>query len=59
MAAGFEAFHGEGLGRNAVGVLLGIERRLEDHIGVAVLGNHNALVSAARADGEAARVVYV
>ena len=59
MAAGFEAFHDGGVGRNVVGVLLSLERRLEDSIIVAVVGNHNLLIDTARANGKAENVVCV
>ena len=59
MDAGFEAFHDGGLGRNTVGVLLVMERRLEDRIRFAVVGDHNVLIDTARANGEAAVVVCV
>ena len=51
MAAGFEAFHYGGVGSNALGVLLGIERQLEDRIIVIVVGDHNVLIAMARANG--------
>ena len=59
MATGFETFHDRGVVRNAVGFLLGLERRLEDCIRVTVLGNHDVLIDAARANGEAPSVVCV
>ena len=40
-------------------VLFGIERRLEDCIRVAMVGNHNVLISAARPNREVAGVVYL
>ena len=45
---GFGAFYDGGVGGNVVGVLLGLERRLEDRIGVAVVGNRNVLIVAER-----------
>ena len=56
---GFEAIHYGGLGINVVGVLIGMERRLEDIIRVVVVGNHNVLIAAAISNGEAVGVVYV
>ena len=43
VAAGFDAFHDGGVGDNVVGVLFSLEHRLEDRVGVAVGGDHNAL----------------
>ena len=59
MAAGFEEFYDGGVGRHALRVLLGLERCLEDRITDAVVSDHNVLISAARANGEAAGVVCV
>ena len=59
MAAGFGYFHYGGVGSKAVGVLLGLERRLKDHIRFTVVGDHNLLTATARANGEAAIVVCV
>ena len=59
VAAGFEAFHDGGVGGNVVGIILGLEWGLEDCIGVEVLGNHNVLIAAARANGGAAGVFCV
>ena len=59
VAAGFEAFHDGGVGGNVVGIILGLEWGLEDCIGVEVLGNHNVLIVAARANGGASGVVCV
>ena len=56
---GFEAIHYGGLGINVVGVLIGMERRLEDIIRVVVVVNHNVLIAAAISNGEAVGVVYV
>ena len=52
-------FHDGGVGIIAVGFLLGLERCLEDRISVAVVGIHNVLIAAARANRESASVVYV
>ena len=38
-------------------VPIGLERRLEDCIRVAVVGNHNVLISMARANGEVDSVI--
>ena len=59
MDVGFEACHDGGVGSNVVGVLLGLERSLEDCIRVAVVDGHNVLVAAAKANREAAGVVYL
>ena len=57
MAAGFEAFCDGRVSRNAVGVLLGMERRFEDCIRVSVTDNHNVMIAAAKANGEVDGVV--
>ena len=59
MVRDFEAFHDGGVGSNAVGVLLGLERSLEVCIRAAVVGNYNLLIDAERAKREAAGVVRV
>ena len=59
VVAVFEAFYDGGVGINALGVLLGIELRLGGCIGVALVGNQNVLISAARANGEAVGVIYI
>ena len=42
-----------------MGVLLDLERRLEYHIIVEMLGDNNVLISTARTNGEATGVIYV
>ena len=59
MATVFEAFYDGRVGSNTVGVLLGLERSLEDCIRVVVVGNHNVLIAAERSNEEAADVVCV
>ena len=52
-------FHYVGVGSNVVGVLLGLERRLEDRIRVAVVGDHSILIAAERVNRGAVSVVCV
>ena len=59
MAAGFEAFHDGGVVSNAVSFFIGMELRLKDYVIVAVVGDHNVLIAAARANEEVANVVRV
>ena len=55
----FEDFHDGGVVTNAVGFILGLERCLEGFIRFTVVGDHNVLIAAARANGEATSVVCV
>jgi len=57
--AHLEAVHDGIVGGNAVFVLARLEGGLEDCVGVAVVGDHDVLVVAAGANGEATRVVGV
>ena len=59
VTASLEAGHDAGVGRDAVAVFPYLEGLDEDSVGVAVVGNHQVLVSAAGADGEASCVVCV
>ena len=54
-----EADHDAVGSSKAVAVVLGLEGLDHDDVGVAVVGEHDVLVAAARADGEAAHVVGV
>ena len=59
VTASIEAGYDAGVGRDAVAVFLCLEGVDEDSVGVTVVGNHQVLVSAAGADGEASCVVCV
>ena len=59
MATVFEAYRDGGVGSNAVGVLLGLERRSEYHIIVTVVGDNNVLISAVTSNVEMAGAVCV
>ena len=57
MTASLEAGHDAGVGRDAVAVFSCLEGLGEDGVCVAVVGDHQVLVAAAVADGEASCVV--
>ena len=57
--ASLEAGHNAGVGRYVVAVFSCLEWLYEDGVCVAVVGDHQVLVTAAGADGEASCVVYV
>ena len=57
--ASLEAGHDAGVGRDVVAVSLCLEGLDEDGVGVAVVCDHQVLVAAAGADGEASCVVCV
>ena len=59
MPTHLEAVHDGIVGGNAVFVLTRLEGGLEDCVGVAVVGDHDVLVAAAGANGEATCVVGV
>ena len=59
VTASLEAGHDAGIGRGAVAVFSCLEGLDEDVVGVAVVGDHQVLVAAAGADGEASCVVCV
>ena len=59
MTASLEAGHDAGVGRDAVAVFSCLEGLDEDGVCVAVIGDHQVLVAAAGADGEASCVVCV
>ena len=59
VTASLDAGHDVGVGRYAVAVFSCLEGLDEDGVYIAVVGNHQVLVAAAGADGEASCVVCV
>ena len=59
VTASLEAGHDAGVGQDAVAVFPFLEGLDEDSVGVALVGDHQILVAAAGADGEASCVVFV
>ena len=59
VSARLETVHDGVVGGNLVFVLAGLEGGLEDGVGVAVVGDHDVLIAATGADGEASGVVCV
>ena len=59
VTASLEAGHDAGVVRDAVAVFPCLEGIDEDGVGVAVVGDHQVLVAAVGADGEASCVVCV
>ena len=59
VTASLEAGHDAGIGRYAVAVFSCLEGLNKDGVCVAVVGDHQVLVAAAGAEGEAACVVRV
>ena len=59
VAALLETLHNGVVCGNTMIVATGAERGLENCVGVAVVYNHDVLISTARLDGELATVIYV